>query len=291
MKRLVLLTKWFFYVALIGAALLLSGCGLLDDLINAGAQYAGGGTSVSILSPEEFDRAVKATIAAITEAALNNPSETSSADGTHSSETPSPEVLTAQAETLTAAVLPDTETPSPTRTKRPTKTPPAETPTPDFTPTIMEMPEGYIPPPTETPCLEARFIAHVTISPGTLIQGGETFYKTWRIQNVGSCAWGADFAIVYDGGLQMKGRSPLPLGVTISSGQYVNITQYFQAPPQSGKFISLWALKHPSGRVFGVGQNFDEPLSLEIIVSGDNFVTTPILPGPISTDPGFTPSP
>src|SRR6478609_8802676 len=52
-------------------------------------------------------------------------------------------------------------------------------------PTITNTPE-----PTQA-CDSAEFMDDVTIPDGTIVKTGETFIKTWRFKNIGTCTWDA----------------------------------------------------------------------------------------------------
>lgn len=189
--------------------------------------------------------------------------------------------FTALAQTLTAQ--------APTSTSPPTETP---TITPTGTATITPTPDGWFPSPTPAPCLALRYVADVTVPDGTVMQPGETFFKTWRVQNVGSCSWTPQFSIVYVGGLQMTGTAQLPIGVTIYPGRYVNLTVQMRAPAQGGVFRGDWGMMDEAGNIFGWGENYDQPFYVQILVvaTGDN-APPPVFTAPASTDPGFTPAP
>lgn len=96
--------------------------------------------------------------------------------------------------------LTDTPTATPTPTSTPTLTPtPTHTSTPTPTPTSLptEMPytsATLTPTPalTDTPTpsgctLNASLVEDVTIPDGTKFGPGESFIKTWRIRNSGTC--------------------------------------------------------------------------------------------------------
>lgn len=201
------------------------------------------------------------------------------------SPTPPGLLLTQLSNTLTAIVISSTPTVSPTW--EPGFTPnPTSTNTPTFTPV------GFIASPTPKPCLALRFVADVTVLDGTIMQPNQLFFKTWRVQNTGSCTWASGFNIIYHSGFQLGGRSPLNFGARIPPGQYVNITIQLQAPAQGGTYRSNWWLEDQFGNTFGSGPAFDQPFYVEIIVPGGlNSGSDPVFPNPASTDPGFTPAP
>lgn len=46
-------------------------------------------------------------------------------------------------------------------------------------------------------CDLAQFVKDVTIPDGTLLSPVQTFYKTWRLKNVGTCTW-SGYSVVFD---------------------------------------------------------------------------------------------
>jgi hypothetical protein len=151
-----------------------------------------------------------------------------------------PEVNTAVAATLTAE---PTNTPTPTPTLTPTPTP-TETPTPTATPTSTAVPAySYV-------CDASAYVADVTIPDYSEVAPGETFRKTWLIQNTGSCAWDQDYRMGFVGGYDMSG-SPKKIGQTIEPGQEAYLTVDFTAPDTAGQYISYWRLGTKQGALFG----------------------------------------
>lgn len=181
--------------------------------------------------------------------------------------------LTALAQTLTMiAAGSATPTPPPSATATATL---AATGTSPVTPS-----------PTEVPCLALRFVADVTYPPGTEVQPSTMFYKSWQVQNVGTCTWTGNYALVYEGGFQLGGQSPLLLGsgVSVKPNQYVTLTIQLWTPPQSGTYTSNWLLQDPDGNTFGGGVNRNEPLVVRVVVPGES---PPVFTLPVSTAPPF----
>src|SRR5512140_2023784 len=56
-------------------------------------------------------------------------------------------------------------------------------------------------------CDNANFVTDVTIPDETVIDPGETFTKTWRIRNAGTCSWTPSYAVVFVSGNRMDGPS------------------------------------------------------------------------------------
>lgn len=188
--------------------------------------------------------------------------------------------LTALAQTLTI-IAAGTQTPTPTL--EPTATP---TQKPTKTPKVT-------PSPTEVPCLAFRFVADVSYPPGSQVNPSTSFYKSWQVQNVGTCTWRGDYALVYESGFQLGGTSPLFLGsgLSVAPNQYLTLTIQLWTPPQSGTYTSYWLLQDSNGNRFGGGPNQDQPLYVQVIVPGES---PPEFTSPASTSPPFytsTPAP
>lgn len=165
---------------------------------------------------------------------------------------------------------------------------PTFTPSPSATQTIETTPS-----PTEVPCLALRFVAHVTYPPGTIVPASSTFFKSWQVQNVGTCTWTGNFALVYDSGFQLGGASPLLLGsgVVVAPKQYLTLTIQLWTPPQTGTYNSAWLLQDKDGNTFGGGPSHNDPLFVQVVVPGQS---PPEFTNPASTSPPFytsTPAP
>jgi hypothetical protein len=167
------------------------------------------------------------------------------------------------------------------------------TPTPTGTLADTSTPVPGTPVPTEVPCLAFRFIADVTYPPGTSVPASTTFYKSWYVQNVGSCTWDGDYALMFYDGWQLGGTTPMKLGpgTRVEPGQAVTLTIQLWTSPQSGYFTSLWMMQDDAGVIFGGGPNQNEPLLVRVYVPGTG---PPEFTAPASTAPPFytsTPGP
>ncbi len=167
------------------------------------------------------------------------------------------------------------------------------TPTPEPTETVTATPVPGTPTPTEVPCLAFRFVAHVSYPPGTYVAASTLFYKSWQVQNVGTCTWNGAFALVHYDGFQLGGQTPLPLGadVAVAPGKYVTLTLPLWTPPQAGTYTSRWMMSDDSGTLFGGGAGQTEPLLVQVVVPGPS---QPEFTSPASTAPPFytnTPGP
>lgn len=121
------------------------------------------------------------------------------------------------------------------------ETPAQSAATETIQPTITHTPE-----PTQI-CDAAEFMDDVTIPDGTIVKTGETFTKTWRFKNIGTCTWDASYALIFDVGDQMNGPTSVPLPVSVAPGDVVEFSINFQAPDKPGSYRSYWRLRNPSG--------------------------------------------
>jgi hypothetical protein len=216
----------------------------------------------------------------ITETPASNPQ--SMTDTVKATLTVPAQQLTELAQTLTAIVVSST----PTIDQLPTIAP---TPTATYTPSPE--PTDFTPEPTEAPCNAFRFVSHVTFPPGSIVQPDTGFYKSWYVQNTGSCTWTPSYSLVYHSGFQLGGRSPLNLNGYIQPGEFAVLSIQLYSNPQPNTYEGRWWLLDPQGHSFGGGANRDEPLLVNIIVPGQ---PQPVFTSPVVTSPPFytsTPSP
>ncbi|MEJ2013054.1 MAG: NBR1-Ig-like domain-containing protein [Anaerolineales bacterium] len=159
----------------------------------------------------------------------------------------------------------DERVPSPTQTMASLTRTPEETPA--GTPTKTPWPT-----PT-TPCYRADFLQDVRIIDGTRFDPGDILFKTWRIQNSGTCDWHGDItlhflagdrlarptdlpAMFYQVGAQLEPRldelnwADLRL-IRVGAGQQVDLVAFFRAPDLEGEYRSLWQLTGPEGQPLG----------------------------------------
>src|SRR5689334_11703772 len=105
-------------------------------------------------------------------------------------------------------------------------------------------------------CYWAQFIADVTVPDGTSFAPGASFNKTWRLKNIGTCAWNSnDVSLIFSSGEKMGAPSSLALSTTVNPGQTVDITVPMVAPSAAGHYFGYYKFKSNSGGEFGIGSN------------------------------------
>ncbi|MFV1949050.1 MAG: NBR1-Ig-like domain-containing protein [Anaerolineales bacterium] len=145
-------------------------------------------------------------------------------------------------------------------------------PGPGDPPTSTPQPDTQTPSETPIPCNLGRFVTDITIPDGTVFEPGEVFTKTWRLRNVGSCAWTSGYDIVFSGGDAMNGASPVQVTAgTVNPGQSVDISVDLTAPGSAGTYRGNWQLRDPSDVIFGIENSSSELfwVEIEVIVPTD----------------------
>lgn len=124
----------------------------------------------------------------------------------------------------------------------------APTPTPTPTPTPMPATTGVAAP--APACMVAQFVADVTVPDGTKFNNNETFKKTWRLRNAGTCDWPQDTVLVFASGEKMGGPDSVPVGA-VKAGATVDISVDLKAPANPGRYTGLWYLKAGGAKIPG----------------------------------------
>jgi len=104
--------------------------------------------------------------------------------------------------------------------------------------------------PTEDNCDKAKFVTDVTVADGTVFAPGDSFIKTWRIRNTGTCTWTTGYALVFNNGAQMSGGSPHTLMGNVAPGATVEISVNMTAPASDGEYTGNWQIRNTSNVLF-----------------------------------------
>jgi hypothetical protein len=113
----------------------------------------------------------------------------------------------------------------------------------------------------------------VNIPDNTQMTPGQSFVKTWKIKNDGTCTWTAGYTIIYAGYQNQMNGQPQPLPVPVTPGQEIQISVSFVAPTQPGSYLSAWTLDNGNGTSYShfYGSNVQgtvhaRPLYVKIVV-------------------------
>jgi len=157
--------------------------------------------------------------------------------------------------TATPVILPATVTPE--ATTQPVETATA-TPTQEPTATTS---------PTPADCTNLiDFIDDVTVPDDTAFLPGQTFTKTWRLRNVGTCTWTSSYSLVFVDGNQLNAASPVALPANVIPQTEVDLSVTMTAPGVTGTYTSSWMLRTPAGVNFGLGANSSTAFWARIVV-------------------------
>ena len=184
-------------------------------------------------------------------------------------------VLLALSLLLSACVTVETKTPAPpqfvtsTLPSRPTAILTA-TETPVVIPTL-ERPAN---------CKDAAvLLMDVTIPDGTRLTQGETFTKTWRLRNTGTCPWDNRYTLAFLEGERMGAPNTILVPVTAPKAD-ADISVELTAPAKNGNYTGYFQLLDLNGKVIPIG--LERSIWLKIVVgpgapapSGDDVTTIP----------------
>ena len=134
----------------------------------------------------------------------------------------------------------------------------------------------------------------VTIPDDSLMNPGQTFIKTWKLVNAGSCTWTTAYSASFFYGHQMGAPDSIPLLEVVPPDHSVEVSVEMVAPPAPGSYQGNWKLSDAEGGLFGIGPNGDSPFWVRIVVAQVLTATPTVTAGPTATMTAtgeITPSP
>jgi hypothetical protein len=156
----------------------------------------------------------------------------------------------------------------------PTTAPVTDTPAPEVTTTETSLPVAQVTNAEGTTVALCDKYAwdpdtvDVNVPDNTVMSPGQEFIKTWKIKNIGTCAWGEGYELVFsysslpnDDALNGVAQ---PLGASIASQQEVEVSVQFTAPDLPGTYFSVWTMENPAGIAFSGNDN--KSLYVQIVV-------------------------
>jgi hypothetical protein len=127
-----------------------------------------------------------------------------------------------------------------------------------------------------TLCTRLVYVADVTVPDNTQMTPGQSFTKTWRVQNTGTCAWTAGFKFSLIGGDPM-GAQTVTLTQSVAPGATYEISVPMVAPTgKTGTVQGTWRMADAQGAFFG------DSLTVVIVVAGTGPTSTGAV-GPTNT--------
>ena len=158
-----------------------------------------------------------------------------------------------------------------------TATPTVLYPTPNYTAT-------FAPTATEpVPCNLAGFVMDVTVPDDALIGKGQIFTKTWRLQNIGTCAWTPAYQLVFMSGDQMNATPQTSFtSIVVEPGEMIDVSIQLTAPSVSGHYQANFMLADENGKLFSFENKsaFYAKISVPVVLDGSVTATHPKQPPP-----------
>jgi Ig-like domain-containing protein len=109
----------------------------------------------------------------------------------------------------------------------------------------------FTPPPVPVSvCDAAQFVTDVTYADDTQVDPNQTFTKTWRLKNSGTCSWTTSYAVVFTSGDSMNAPAAQALTGSVNPGQNVDISVDLKAPSSPGTYTANFRLRNASGVLF-----------------------------------------
>ena len=167
------------------------------------------------------------------------------------------------------AIVPGVSTLDPSATPRPYPTATAEPTTPEPT-SVAECTD------------RATFVQDVTVPDNTQMVPGQSFVKTWRLRNSGTCTWTPHYALVFARGDQMGAPVSIALPATVPPNATVDLSVSLTAPAAPGTYRGDWQLRNADGELFGLAGSAGQTFWVKITVQSG------ATPGPTATT---TPTP
>jgi hypothetical protein len=110
-------------------------------------------------------------------------------------------------------------------------------------------------------CYGLSFVSDVTIPDNTPVNAGQTFTKTWKVKNAGTCAWDAGFKFAFTGGDAMGGNA-YTVPATVAAGAVTDISVAMTAPNKTGTIRGNWRMSTASGQYFG------DEVYVQVVIGG-----------------------
>jgi hypothetical protein len=131
----------------------------------------------------------------------------------------------------------------------------------------------------------------VTIPDDSAMLPGQSFTKTWKIQNIGVCTWSKAYSARFFYGAQMNAPEQVPLVKEVPPGESVEIEIDMVAPSTPGSYQGNWKLANSKGQFFGIGPNGDSPFWVRIKVVPAQDTATPAIAATNTPESSITPPP
>jgi Ig-like domain from next to BRCA1 gene len=105
---------------------------------------------------------------------------------------------------------------------------------------------------TAVGCADSIFVQDMTIPDGTVETAGTVFTKIWRMQNTGTCIWGAGFVFAFAYGTKMGGNFTITQTKDfVAAGVTADLGIKLTAPSVQNSYTGCWKMQTNQGYWFG----------------------------------------
>ncbi len=125
-------------------------------------------------------------------------------------------------------------------------------------------------------CLNAAYVADVSVPDNTQFDNGEAFEKTWKVSNNGTCTWPEDTVLAFASGEKMGAPDSVEVGA-VEPDQTVEVSVKMQAPDEAGSYTGVWQMKSADGFFGG---------NLTVVIQAGEVAEVPDAPAPAPSGGG-----
>jgi hypothetical protein len=115
---------------------------------------------------------------------------------------------------------------------------------------------------------QAVLLEDVTVPDNTKMEAGESFTKTWKLKNTGTCPW-AGYTLAFADGDRMGAPDSTPVPQTVS-GAEVDISVELIAPQTDGAYTGNFSLRNAEEEIVKIG--LEDSMWVKILV-GDGTIS------------------
>ena len=129
-------------------------------------------------------------------------------------------------------------------------------------------------------CNNLAFIRDVNYPAGSVVEIGQDFRKTWKVQNNGTCPWMYQFILVSAGG-DILGGATTKIQRSVTVWDWSELSIDLAAPKKPGKYTSYWRLSNgqtPFGATLAVTIVVTEPTTVPATAVPATAVPTTVVP-------------
>ncbi len=183
---------------------------------------------------------------------------------------------------LSACQTPQTPAPPTAAQPSPTTAPTTAPSSAPATPTTEAPASPTAAPTGGAACTDsASFVADVTIPDYSHFDPRETFTKTWRVKNTGTCTWTTEYKAAYSSGNNLGAPLSIPLAET-APGATLDISADMAAPGSDGKYQTFYELTNAAGTAMPI----DAGNTIWALITVGNYAASaPATATPTSTTP------